>query len=363
DLPRDMDALVLNGVRDFEVKRIPAPQAPDVDEVICKVDTTYICGTDPHIIAGDFQNFWPTSFPFVPGHEWSGTVVRTGTRAASLGWHEGDRVCAISHCGCGYCRMCMKGRYNICLNYGHENRGHRQYGHYSQGAYAQYMRTSIKSISKIPDTMSLEIAACVDPLSIALYTVKRSRMQPGDDILILGTGPQGLMAIMCAKALGAGRIVAAGSGGRLEMAAKLGAVIIDYRNEDVVKRIKDLTDGLGVSAVLECAGTVQSIRQACQAAARGGVISMIGIPHEDPKIPIKRMVLDEVELVGNRANPNTATEAIDLLQHGRIDIRPLLTHTYLLKDFAAALDTFEGRKEGAIKVATKPHGMAKAKLN
>ena len=139
-------------------------RCPDADEVICKVDTTYICGTDPHIISGDFPGFWPTAFDFVPGHEWAGTVVQTGTKAAQLGWKEGDRVCGISHCGCGYCAMCMKGRYNICLNYGHEERGHRQYGHYTPGAYAQYMRTSVKSIFKIPDSMSLEYAACVDPL-------------------------------------------------------------------------------------------------------------------------------------------------------------------------------------------------------
>ena len=357
DLPKKMDALVLKGIEDFVVKSVPMPQLPGDDEVICKVDTTYICGTDPHIIAGDFPGFWPESYPFIPGHEWSGTIVQTGNKSDQLGWKEGDRVCAISHCGCGYCKMCLKGRYNICLNYGYTTRGHRQYGHYTQGAYAQYMCTSIKSIFKIPETMSLEYAACVDPLSIALYTVKRSRMEPGDDILILGTGPQGLMAILCAAAIGAGRIIAAGSGERLKAATELGAIPIDYKQEDVVERIKDITNGLGVPAVLECAGTVQSIRQACLCAAKGGVISMIGIPHSDPQIPIKRMVLDEIELVGNRANPNTANEAIELLENSRINLRPLLTHRYELKDFATALDTFVGRKDGAIKVAMKPNGL------
>src|SRR5690606_27239343 len=126
----------------------------------------------------------------------------------------------------------------ICLNYGHEERGHRQYGHYTPGAYAQYMRSSVKSIFKVPDSMTLEYAACVDPLSIALYTVERSRMKPGDDILILGTGPQGLMAILCAKALGAGRIIAAGSGERLNMAEKLGAIPINYRDVEVGASVK-----------------------------------------------------------------------------------------------------------------------------
>ncbi len=355
-LPQKMDALVLKGVRDFAIETVPVPQ-PDSDEVICKVDTTYICGTDPHIINGDFPGFWPTGFPFVPGHEWSGTVVQTGPKAANLGWKEGDRVCGISHCGCGYCSMCLKGRYNLCLNYGKEERGHRQYGHYTPGAYAQFMRTSVKSIYRVPDSMSLETAACVDPLSIALYTVKRSRMQPGDDILILGTGPQGLMAILVAKALGAGRILAAGSGERLKRAEELGAIPINYRDSDVVEKVKALTNGMGVPAVLECAGTPESFTQACYAASKGGVISVIGIPHSNPSIPLKRIVLDEVEIIGDRANPNTAQEAIDLLVNNRIDLKPLQTHRFALKEFATALDVFEKRKDGAIKVATKPNGM------
>jgi len=355
-LPATMDALVLKGVKDFSVETVPVP-SPGADEVVCRVDTTFICGTDPHIINGDFPGFWPRDFPFIPGHEWSGTVEVVGPKAASLGWKVGDRVCGISHCGCGYCEMCLTGRYNLCLNYGHEERGHRQYGHYTPGAYAQYMLTSIRSIFRIPDDMSLELAACVDPLSIALYTVKRARLQPGNDILILGTGPQGLMAILCAKALGAGRIIAAGSGARLEKAVELGAIPIDYRKEEVVQAVKELTNGRGVPHVLECAGTADSIRQACLAAAKGGIVSVVGIPHSDPTLPIKRMVLDEVELIGDRANPNTAGPTIEMLKNGRIDLSPLMTHRFPLREFATALDIFESRKDGAIKVATKPNGM------
>ncbi|MDT0684986.1 zinc-dependent alcohol dehydrogenase [Autumnicola psychrophila] len=354
-IPTKMNALVLKGVRDFNIESVPVPGI-DSDEVLCKVDTTYICGTDPHIIAGDFPDFWPTGYPFIPGHEWSGTIVKTGEKASVLGWNNGDRVCGISHCGCGYCEMCLKGRYNICLNYGHEEKGHRQYGHYTPGAYAQYMRSSVKSIFKVPDSMSLEYAACVDPLSIALYTVERSRMKPGDDILILGTGPQGLMAILCAKALGAGRIIAAGSGERLKKAEELGAIPINYKEEDVVSKVEEMTNGNGVPSVLECAGTVKSIRQACLAASKGGVVSVIGIPHADPSLPLKRIVLDEIELVGNRANPNTARRTIELLANSRIDLTPLMTHKFSLKEFDSALDTFENRRNGAIKIATKPNG-------
>jgi len=217
------------------------------------------------------------------------------------------------------------------------------------------MSASVKSLYKIPADMSLEYSACVDPLSIALYTVKRSRMEAGDDVLIMGTGPQGLMALLCAKALGAGRIYVAGSGERLKLAESLGAIGINYRDSDVVESIKEFTNGLGVPRVLECAGTVKAINQSCLAAAKGGVVSMIGIPHEDPTLPIKRMVLDEIELIGNRANPNTAEAAIALLSEGRIDLEPLMSHRFALADFAEALNIYEKRIDGAMKVAIKPN--------
>jgi len=354
-MPKQMNAVVLYAPGKFNIQSVPVPDHLNGDEVLCKVDTVFICGTDIHIIGGAFPGFWPKEFPFIPGHEWSGTVVETGPKASRLGWKAGDRICAISHCGCGICSNCMSGRYNICLNYGHEEYGHRQYGHYTPGAYAQYMRTSIKSIYAIPDEVDLELSACVDPLSIALYTVKRARLQPGEDILILGTGPQGLMAILCAKAMGAGRIIAAGSGERLAKALEIGAIGIDYRNSDLVEEVKKITGGMGVPRVCECAGTTISFRQACLSVARGGVVSVIGIPHEDPKIPLRRIVLDEIEIIGDRANPNTAEDALSLLANSRIDLNPLLTHRFPLTDFAVAIETFEQRKNGAIKVAIKPN--------
>jgi L-iditol 2-dehydrogenase len=170
----------------------------------------------------------------------------------------------------------------------------------------------------------------------------------------MGTGPQGLMAILVGRALGAGRIIAVGSGGRLDLARTLGAIPIDYRGGRVVEQVHELTGGFGVPAVLECAGTAAALRDCCLAAAKGGVVSVIGIPHEEPTLPIKRIVLDEIEIVGDRANPNTAEDALALLVNRRIDLCPLLTHRFPLSDFAPALATFERRTDGAVKVAIKP---------
>ena len=106
--------------------------------------------------------------------------------------------------------------------------------------------------------------------------------------------------------------------------------------------------------MLECAGTAPAIRDCCLAAAKGGVVSVIGIPHDEPRLPMKRIVLDEIEIVGDRANPNTAEAALALLVNGRVDLTPLFTHRFPLVEFATALEIFERREDGAVKVAIKP---------
>src|SRR5437763_2622200 len=131
-LPRTMRGVVLTAPRQHEVRDdLPVP-SPGRLEVLCKVDSVAICGTDLHIYEGRFPGRWPRSYPFTPGHEWSGTVVELGEGADVLGWQVGDRVAGTSHDPCGYCRNCRIGRYTLCENYGKPGL-HHQYGHYSQG--------------------------------------------------------------------------------------------------------------------------------------------------------------------------------------------------------------------------------------
>jgi len=348
-----MKALRLNGVNDLEFCEVPVPK-PGLSEVICRVESISICGTDPHIINGDFPGFWPKEFPIILGHEWSGVIVELGEKSGDFGWKVGDRVCASCHVGCGQCKMCLEGRYNICLNYGKPELGHRQYGHYVQGAYAEYMCTSVKTIEKIPDEMDFNVASCMDPLSIALHMVMRSGIKPGDSVLINGSGAQGLMSIICAKSMGAGLIMTSGSGNRLEAAKKLGAVTIDYRTEDVVARVKEMTNGLGATRVIECAGTEAGIRQACDAVAKGGAVSMVSLPKDDVSLPIRKIVLEEIELVGNRANPNTLRKAIPIGMNYKKEISDIITHEFPLSEYEKAFDIFNGRKENSLKVVLKP---------
>ena len=347
-----MKAIRLNGPNDFEFTDVPIP-SPDEYEVLCRVESVSICGTDPHIINGDFPGVWPQNFPLIPGHEWSGTVVALGSKSEHFGWKVGDRVCGIANLGCGHCKNCMEGRFTLCLNYGNQ-KVHRMYGHISQGAYAEYIAVNIRAISKIPDEMDHDTACVMDTLSIALHVVMHSHLEPGDDVLVNGAGAQGWMSIICCKSMGARNIYCSGSGDRLEMAKKLGAIPIDYHKEDIAEAVMRYTGGLGVKRVMECTGTKEGVVKACWSVARGGTISVIGFPKEDVPIPIKHLVMDEIELVGNRANPNTLDKAISIASQHLEDVRGLITHTFPLSEYAKAYETFTKRADHSLKVVVKP---------
>lgn len=350
---KTMHAIRLNAPNELEYCTVAVP-APGSMEVLARVESVAICGTDPHIIKGEYPGFWPKSFPLIMGHEWAGVIVDVGSQARELGWKEGQRICGISHVGCGICPMCMEGRYTLCLNYGHEELGHRQYGHYSQGAYAQYICSHVKAIARIPDEMSFNVGACMDPLSIALHVVMRSRLEPGDSVFVNGTGMQGLMAILCARAMGAGTVIASGSGFRLQVAQRLGAIPIDYHKEQVPDRVRQLTDGLGAKRVIECSGTVEGIRQGCEAAAKGSVISVVSLPNGDVPLPVRRIVLDEIDFVGNRANPNTLEKAIPIALKFTEHMERFITHEFPLSQYEKAFDIFTNRKDNSLKVILKP---------
>ena len=125
-----MKALVLTSPGAFEVREVSVPK-PGPHEVLCRIRGVAICGSDPEIVRGGLAGIWPPSYPFIPGHEWSGEVVEVGDGV--LDFKPGDRVAGEAHKGCGYCRNCLQGRYNLCENYGRPETGHRHYGFISQG--------------------------------------------------------------------------------------------------------------------------------------------------------------------------------------------------------------------------------------
>jgi L-iditol 2-dehydrogenase len=347
-----MQALVVLEPNKFEVQEVPVP-APGPGEVLARVRAVAICGTDVHLIRGDYPGFWPPAFPFIPGHEWAGEIVCLGPGADALGWAVGDRVAGTSHNACGVCQKCVEGHYNVCENYGNP-RLHRQYGHNSQGVYATYAVHGVKSVFRLPDSMSFEDGALVDPASIALHCANRGRVAPGDTVAVLGAGTIGLLAGDAALARGAGRVIMVGRGARLAKAAKLGFVAVDSTAGDPVAAVRELTGGLGADVALECAGVPDTVRWAIEVLRRGGRVAGVGIPTEGVAIDMQRVVLDELEIVGSRASAGEMRRVMPLIEQGRVRIRELVTHRFPLGDYGVALETLGDRRSGAIKIIITP---------
>jgi L-iditol 2-dehydrogenase len=350
---KEMAALVLTAPHEFGIERVPVPK-PAANEVLCRVRAIAICGTDAEIVEGTFKGRWPRVYPFIPGHEWSGEVVAAGDVAERYGFVPGARVAGTSHSGCGYCRMCRTGRYNLCFNYGREDLGHRQYGHYTQGAYADYVVHTIKAVFPIPDAMPFDVAALCDTASIALHSVKRPGIEPGDVFVAVGSGGMGLLTAMCARALGAARTIVVGGGQRLARAKDLGFETVDYHGADPVAAVRELTGGRGADVAVDSAGTKDSVRQSIGMVRKGGRVAFTGIPKEPSSVDFQKIVLEEIDLYGVRANRNTMEQVMPLMSDGRIPAAKLITHHFPLARFAEALRTFNERVDGALKVIVEP---------
>lgn len=350
-----MRALVLEGINDYSVQTVPVP-VPAYGEVLCTVNAVAICGSDPSVIRGEQAGVFPPAFPFIPGHEWSGTVVEIGKGVKGL--KEGDRVVGEAHAGCGFCVNCKKGFYNSCLNYGKPETGHRHYGFCSSGAYAQYGIFMNRSLTILPDNVSFSEAAMMDAAGTAMNVIEKAGITPGGTVGVIGPGPIGMVVTKLARALGSSRIIVVGRGKRLQKASEIGAdVLINFEEDDVVETFLKLTDGVGVDEVYECAGKEGTLNQAIQIVKKTGNIGVIGMPPigNIEKIDNRKMILNEVTIFGSRANPNVTQNLISMVSEGALVVKDIITHHFSLEDFNEALDCFVNRKDGALKVVIHPH--------
>ncbi|HWI32172.1 MAG TPA: alcohol dehydrogenase catalytic domain-containing protein [Microbacterium sp.] len=341
-----MQALVLTAPNDFRVKEVPDPK-PGPFEVLCRVERVGICGTDVHMIHGDYP-MWPAFYPFTPGHEWSGQIVELGAGAEEFGWAVGDRVVGSSHAPCSFCANCIRGRYNLCLSYNNPKL-HSHYGHTKQGSYAEYVVHSIRSVFKIPGGLSYDEAAVADPASIALHCANRGQVSDGHTVGVIGAGPVGILAAEAARTLGASRVVFAARGARLGVVESLGFEVVDTNVDDPAGAFRDVV-GRGADVVLDAAGTPQSIPMALGMLAAGGRCATVGIPTSDVTASLSQLVLNELELVGSRAVTGEMAAVLDFIADGRVRAGKMITHRFPLADFGTALDVADRRTDGALKV-------------
>jgi L-iditol 2-dehydrogenase len=352
-IPLIMEALVVLEPNRFEIRRVAVP-VPGPNEVLARVRAVSICGTDAHLVRGDYPGFWPPSFPFIPGHEWAGEIAALGPGAERFGWSIGDRVAGTSHDACGVCQKCVEGRYNLCENYGKPGL-HRQYGHNVQGADATYVVHGVKAIFPLPDGLSFDEGAVVDPASIALHVANRGNVTPGDTVVITGAGAIGLLAGDAARIRGAARVIhVERMPTRLARAEAMGFETVDSSSGDPVAAVRSLTGGLGADVALECAGVPVTVQWALAMLRRGGRCAAVGIPTQGVEIAMQKLVLDELELVGSRASAGEMRRVLPHVEQGRMRVREMVTHRFPLAEYARALATFNDRSSGAIKIIIVP---------
>lgn len=258
-----------SGPGNIELRDIPVPSVGNGD-VLIKVHTAGICGTDVHIEHDRFAN----SPPFVLGHEFSGTIEQVGPEAKGL--KTGDRVVSANNpFACGECSICRSGNPNLCP-------AKRAMGIHSDGCFADYVKLPGNLIHIIPDAVSFEEAALMEPLAVATHAIaNRCGVAEGDSVIVFGAGAIGLLAAQVARAQGARDILVAGTTKdektRFKCAHELGLETVNVEKDDVTDRVMSLTDGQGVSVVVEASGSSAAIGQGIGLLAKTGRMAISGI--------------------------------------------------------------------------------------
>ncbi|MDO4621436.1 MAG: alcohol dehydrogenase catalytic domain-containing protein [Eubacteriales bacterium] len=334
----------------IQVNEVPDPVMKD-NEVVAKVEYAGICGTDMDLLTGDMVHIknGMTKYPIIPGHEWSGTVIKVGKDVK--GFKVGDRVTADVSLGCGECPMCRKGFYNLCPN-------REVIGSYRnrQGAFAEKIAAPQRHLYKIPDGVSMEEAALVEPAGTAAYAVKRANITMGSKVLIMGDGPIGQLAAQFAKLNGASQVIVSGSWDeKLAVARECGAdATINYHNVDTVEEVIRLTDG-GPDVIIESTGNAMAVNQAIKAVKPNGKIVFISwYTLQEIPIPMNQVIVKNLDLICTLASPNVFDAVLDYMATGKINVKPLITHVEPLEKVSDMIKLVREKKVYRNKILLKP---------
>lgn len=336
-----MKAAVMHGAKDIRTETVPDPVC-ETHGVIIKVKACGVCGSDLHVYKRDDQA--GTIF----GHEFSGDVVEVGSQVQGIA--TGMRITGAGFRPCGQCFWCRQGKMHRCS-------AMALLGYQFPGAMAQYVHVPFatlgRSIFPLPEELTYEDGASVEPLSISYFSVNRAQPKENEMIAVIGLGVIGLNAIQILKAMGAGEILVSGRReARLEAARACGAdVIIDAVKDDAVRTINEATANMGVNTVIECAGTQETFDQSVAIVRGGGKIMLVGIYEELLRWDPLTVIAKNISLIGCIGGNFPAV--IDLLKSGKVNAKRLVTHAFSLDEADEAFRT-QLRDRQAIKVMIKP---------
>ena len=357
-LPSTMKAVVCHGVRDYRLEEVATPEAGP-EEVVVKVQDCGICASDVKCFTGA-PLFWGDEHrppyvdgPVIPGHEFVGEVVALGAGAgAKHGVALGDRVLAEQIVPCEECRYCREGLYWLCVEahiFGFKKACH--------GAMAEYIKFPAKArVYPVPESISAEHAALIEPLACALHAVERGAIKLGDVVVQVGCGTLGLCMVAAERLKNPGLVIALDLiDSRLELAKQFGADLTFNANEvDVVQRIRDLTDGYGCDVLIEATGNHEAITPALHMIRKAGTFVEFSVMRES-SLADWTIIGDgkELNIHGAHLGPYAFPTAIEYIERGLIRIEPIVTHHFPLEEFEKGFEAVE-HPEDSIKVLLKP---------
>ena len=351
-----MKANVFHGKNKIRVEEVEKPRA-GIGEAVIRVTLTTICGTDLHIVRGEY----PVASGLVIGHEPVGVIEELGEGVS--GYNAGDRVLVGAITPCGQCRACLSGHSAQCGHgEGYEALGGWRFGNTINGAQAEYLKVPYAqaNLAKIPDELSDEqVVLLSDIASTGFSGAESARIKIGDSVVVFAQGPIGLCATAGAKLMGASLIIGIdGDDHRLAMSKLMGAdVTLDYRDVDVVEEVKRLTGG-GADVAIEALGTQQTFESALRCLRPAGTLSSLGVYSGKLEIPYAAFAagIGDHRIVTTLCpgGKERMRRLMEVVRHGRVDLTPLLTHTFPLDRIGEAYDLFGERLDGVMKVAIRP---------
>lgn len=311
------------------------------NDLLIKIKKTAICGTDVHIYKWDDWSQKTIPVPMVVGHEYVGEVAAMGDGVR--GFEIGDRVSGEGHITCGHCRNCRAGRRHLCRNtYG--------VGVNRPGAFAEYLALPAENAFKLPDDVTDEMAAVFDPFGNAVHTALAFDLV-GEDVLITGAGPIGIMAAAVARHVGARHVVITDVNDyRLDLARKMGVTrAVDVSKEKLSDVMTELGMKEGFDVGLEMSGVPSAFSQMLEAMNHGGKIAMLGIPPENVAIDWNQVIFKGLVIKGiyGREMFETWYKMASLLQSG-LDISPILTHEMPIDDYEKGFETMISGQSGKV---------------
>ncbi|WP_461144836.1 zinc-dependent alcohol dehydrogenase family protein [Salinifilum aidingensis] len=330
-----MRAAIIDKPGQLRVGTVADPE-PQPDELVVRVGACGICGTDVHIADGEFP---PTPYPIVPGHEFAGEVVAVG--AAVRGeWRTGDRVAVDPSRFCGRCAPCRSGRGNLCAAWGAT-------GDTVDGAFAEYVAVPAATCHRMPESMTFQQGAAVEPVSCAVHGVRRIGVEAGERFLVTGAGTMGLIMQQLLQRSGAAVTVVDRNAERLGRARELGARTVAGDIAELDERFE---------AAIDCTGAAPAIEGAFDALDRGGRLLVFGVAAEQARVQLSpfRIYNDELTIVGSMAVLHSYGRALELVGSGAVDTDALVTDTLPLERFDDALARM--RAGTGLKIQVTPGG-------